>query len=160
MTTLPVSAIVVGERDRSDLGDVAELAASIKAVGLLHPVVVTASYELVAGGRRLAAVRSLGWTDVPVTIVTIDTVADALRAGMEENTCRKSLTLMEASRARQRRAELLAPKAAERKAQAPGAPQGAKVSPPKLGEETKRPSSDARTANRAIATAKGWTVTG
>lgn len=45
MTSLPLDAITVGERDRADLGDIAELADSIRAVGLLHPVVITASGE-------------------------------------------------------------------------------------------------------------------
>jgi hypothetical protein len=40
----------VNERDRSDLGDISELAASIAAVGLLHPVVITADNELITGG--------------------------------------------------------------------------------------------------------------
>ncbi|MGH8996030.1 MAG: ParB/RepB/Spo0J family partition protein [Acidimicrobiales bacterium] len=106
--------IRTGERDRIELGDIVELAASIDSVGLLHPVVVTADFELVAGERRLAAVRSLGWTEVPVTVVDLASAADVLRAEMDENTCRRSLSAYEASRARERRARVLAPKAAER----------------------------------------------
>ncbi|MFG2623238.1 ParB N-terminal domain-containing protein, partial [Streptomyces sp. NPDC048507] len=67
---LPLSDIRVGKRDREDLGDLAGLQASITAVGLLHPVVVTQDGDLVAGGRRLAAVTGLGWETVPVTVVT------------------------------------------------------------------------------------------
>jgi ParB family chromosome partitioning protein len=112
---VPIADIQIGERDRSDLGNVAELADSIKAVGLLHPVVVTASLELVAGGRRLAAVQSLGWTETPVTVVDLASASDVLRAELEENTCRKSLSPMEASFARERRARVLAPKVQENK---------------------------------------------
>lgn len=114
---IPVDEIKVGERDRADLGDLDELAASIQAVGLLHPVVITESRELVAGERRLAAVRQLGWTEVPVTVVDLSTAADALRAEADENTCRKPLTPYEASRARERRARILAPAAKERQDQ-------------------------------------------
>lgn len=114
---IPITQIQVGERDRSDLGDVPALAASITAVGLLHPVVVNATYELVAGERRLAAVRSLGWTEVPVTVVDLTTAADVLRAEADENTARKPLTPYEASRARERRSRVLALKAEERRAE-------------------------------------------
>lgn len=130
--TVPVQAIVVGERDREELGNISALAESIKAVGLLHPVVVTDSLTLVAGDRRLAAVKQLGWTQVPVTVVDLTTAADVLRAEADENTERKPLTPYEASRARQRRADVLAPVAAERKAHgstAPGRPKATGLKP-------------------------------
>jgi ParB family chromosome partitioning protein len=113
---VPVRAIVIGERDREDLGEVKALAASIAAVGLLHPVVVTQALALVAGGRRLAAVTQLGWTEVPVTVVNLETVAETLRAEADENTERKPLTPYEAARARERRARVLAEDAARRQA--------------------------------------------
>lgn len=116
MTTVPITQIKSPEvRDRQDLGNIDELAQSIAAVGLLHPVVVTADYVLIAGDRRLAAVKQLGWAEVPVTVVDITTAADALRAEADENTCRKGLTPFEASLARQRRATILAEDAARRK---------------------------------------------
>lgn len=108
-----VERIKVGERDRADLGDVQQLADSIAAVGLLHPVVITEFGELVAGERRLAAVRLLGWTTVPVTVVDLSSAGEVLQAEADENTCRKPLTPYEAARARERRARLLAPKAKE-----------------------------------------------
>lgn len=104
---ISVDAITIGERDRTDLGDLDDLAASIAEVGLLHPVVITEARELVAGGRRLAAVRKLGWTEVPVTVVNWFTVEKALRAEADENTCRKPLTPYEAARMRERRIEAL-----------------------------------------------------
>ncbi len=113
-TQLPLDSITAGERDRADFGNIRELAESIAAVGLLHPVVVTSSGELVAGGRRLAAVRELGWAEVPVTVVDLTTAAEVLRGEADENTCRKPLTPYEASRARERRARVLTPVAKER----------------------------------------------
>jgi ParB family transcriptional regulator, chromosome partitioning protein len=59
----------------------AELEASIRENGLLQPLVVRpagpnavpgADWELVAGERRLRAIRRLGWTDVPVVVREID----------------------------------------------------------------------------------------
>ena len=90
---LPIESISVGTRHRKDLGDIAGLARSITAVGLLHPVVVTADLLLVAGARRLAACRSLGWVTVPACIVDNLTEArDLLRAEAAENRERKQLT--------------------------------------------------------------------
>lgn len=77
MTHLALEAIVVGDRVRKDLGDLQRLADSIQRHGLLHPVVVTPDSRLIAGVRRLEAVRMLGWTEVPVTIIN---VADLLVA--------------------------------------------------------------------------------
>ena len=68
---VPIDRIVVGERVRKDLGDIKVLAASIKEVGLLHPIVVDADYRLIAGRRRLAACKSLGWKKIPVHIIPL-----------------------------------------------------------------------------------------
>ena len=85
--------IVVTGRFRSDLGDVSELADSIARVGLLHPLVITADRRLVAGARRLAACRQLGWTHAPVHVVAgLDDAAALLIAERDENTCRKAMT--------------------------------------------------------------------
>jgi 16S rRNA G966 N2-methylase RsmD len=89
---LQVDSIRVGERARKDLGDTDALARSIDKVGLLHPIVVTSDLLLVAGQRRLAAVRQLGWTHVPANIAA--DLNDALRfelASRDENTQRKDL---------------------------------------------------------------------
>jgi ParB/RepB/Spo0J family partition protein len=43
------------ERFRKELGDISELANSIKTKGQLQPIVVNEQMELIAGGRRLAA---------------------------------------------------------------------------------------------------------
>ncbi|WP_052390743.1 ParB N-terminal domain-containing protein [Streptomyces sp. NRRL B-24484] len=81
---VPGTAVVGGEHD---LGKLAE---AITAVGLLHPVVVTANLDLPAGGRHLALACFLGWTEVPVTVVDLTTAEEVLRAEWEENTCRNA----------------------------------------------------------------------
>jgi N6-adenosine-specific RNA methylase IME4 len=90
---LSIAAIRVGERHRKEMGDIDALARSISENGLLHPIVVSEKNELVAGARRLAACKKLGWSDVRVTVVNI---ADIARGEFAENIDRKDFTLSEA----------------------------------------------------------------
>lgn len=110
MSTLPVADIKVGKRHRRDLGDIAALAESLVEVGLLHPVVVTADHRLVAGARRLAAAKQLGWDEIDVTVAAnLSEAATLLRAESDENTCRKDFTATEAESLASAREALLAP---------------------------------------------------
>jgi hypothetical protein len=116
--------ILVTDRHRVDLGDVSALAESIKANGLMHPVVVTTEGRMIAGHRRLEACRSLGWTDIKVTF--IDGLIDAaqlLFMERDENTCRKDMTPSEKISLGRALEELERPKA--EKAQAEGRQRGA-----------------------------------
>jgi N6-adenosine-specific RNA methylase IME4 len=83
---LRTSQIKLGARHRRDLGDIESLARSISDVGLLHPIVVRSDDVLVAGERRLAAVRQLGWAEVPVTIIDLHEI---VRGEFAENSQRK-----------------------------------------------------------------------
>ncbi len=77
---LPVRAIAPNPfQPRRDFraADLAELAASIEVNGLLQAIVVRKSatgrtFELVAGERRLRAVKQLGWRDIPAQIRDVD----------------------------------------------------------------------------------------
>ena len=52
MTTRRIDEIVVGERHRRDLGDIASLAANVAELGLLlHPIVIRPDGTLIAGER-------------------------------------------------------------------------------------------------------------
>ena len=65
--TIPLSSIITKDRLRTTLGDIDSLASNISQNGLIHPVVVSRSgpnFTLVAGGRRLAAISSLGYTEL------------------------------------------------------------------------------------------------
>ena len=88
-----ISEIRVGERHRKDLGDIDALARSIAQIGLLHPVVVRPDGLLIAGERRLAACRRLGWDDVPTREIDLDAV---VRGEYAENACRKDFAPSEA----------------------------------------------------------------
>lgn len=86
-----------------DPEQLAELQASIRESGLLQPLVVrpfpaagpdTAEWELVAGERRLRAVRQLGWEEVPVVVRTMDDRAMLVLA-IVENVQRAGLSPLE-----------------------------------------------------------------
>jgi N6-adenosine-specific RNA methylase IME4/ParB-like chromosome segregation protein Spo0J len=83
-----IDKIQIGFRYRKDLGDLRSLADSIGEVGLLHPVVVTLEGRLIAGQRRLEACKSLGWIEIPVTVVDL---LQAARGEAHENFVRKDL---------------------------------------------------------------------
>ncbi len=71
--SIPVAEIRPNPRNpRRDVGDVAELAASIRAVGVLQPLVVTqvrGGWHLIDGHRRLAAAKLAGREAVPCVAV-------------------------------------------------------------------------------------------
>lgn len=118
-----IDKIVAVDRHRVALGDIEQLAASIKEVGLLHPIVVTPSGRLVAGFRRLEACRRLGRKRVPVTITTSLTDARALLvAERDENTCRLDMTPSEKVSLGRALEELERPRAKERQAHGQTAP--------------------------------------
>ncbi|MCZ6510060.1 MAG: MT-A70 family methyltransferase [Alphaproteobacteria bacterium] len=84
-----VADVIVRERHRKDMGDVAALARSIEDVGLLQPIVVTPDDVLIAGQRRLEAFKLLGRDDVSATVVPLE---DIVRGEFAENMARKAFT--------------------------------------------------------------------
>lgn len=90
------------DNPRDDLGDVEELADSIRSAGLLQPIVArqrAGALIVVAGHRRLAAVELLGW-DVVDVVVTRDMRPDEVLAAMIiENGQRRDLDPIEEARA-------------------------------------------------------------
>jgi ParB family transcriptional regulator, chromosome partitioning protein len=64
-----IDDIHIGERHRRDMGDIAGLATSIAEIGLLNPITVDGDGQLLAGARRLAACKMLGWKEIPVNVV-------------------------------------------------------------------------------------------
>lgn len=88
-----VAAILVErtERQRRELRNIDELAESIQRIGLINPIVVTRDGVLVAGERRLTAVRQLGWTHVPVQFVEDLSDYELQTIELEENIKRENL---------------------------------------------------------------------
>lgn len=90
---IAISDVQVEDRHRSDVGDLDSLAESLRELGQLQPIVVTADLRLIAGARRLAAARSLGWAEIEAKIAgDLTDAATLLRAERDENTCRKAFT--------------------------------------------------------------------
>jgi ParB family chromosome partitioning protein len=84
---------------RSVLGDadLAELADSIREHGLVQPIVVRARgdrYQLIAGQRRLAAARKLGWAQVPARVLDVEDRQMA-EIAIVENLQRRDLDALE-----------------------------------------------------------------
>jgi ParB family transcriptional regulator, chromosome partitioning protein len=84
-------------RSRFDDVTLAELAASIREVGILQPIVVRRTgqgYEVVTGERRLRAAKLAGLATVPVVLRDSDD-SDLLREALIENIHREDLNPIE-----------------------------------------------------------------
>ena len=99
--TLKLSQLQAGKyqpRTRMDEGSLYELAESIKAQGVMQPVLVrpvgSGRYEIIAGERRVRASKLAGLTEVPVLVRA---VADEAAAAMAliENIQREDLNPLE-----------------------------------------------------------------
>jgi ParB family chromosome partitioning protein len=108
MATLPVGAIQTGKyqpRTRMDEKALAELAASIRAQGLMQPLLVRPvgrdQYELIAGERRWRAAQIAGLAEVPVLIREVADNA-ALAMALIENIQREDLNPIEEAAGLQR----------------------------------------------------------
>lgn len=104
----PIASIVVGERRREDMGDIDALARSLEQYGLIQPIVIDDAGMLVAGGRRLAAAQSLGWTHIDCRPFGTLSEVERQEIELEENLQRKDLTPYERSKTLVRLAEAAA----------------------------------------------------
>jgi ParB family chromosome partitioning protein len=104
-TTLPLSDMVPGmyqPRTRMDEGALYELAESIKAQGIMQPILVrklsdgpnAGKYEIIAGERRFRASRLAGLNEVPVLVRDVPNEAAAAMA-LIENIQREDLNPLE-----------------------------------------------------------------
>ena len=115
--------IVVGQHFRKKLTGMDSLKASLERVGLLHPLLVKPAnedgkHELVAGFRRLNAIRELGGGEIACRIPNdIDDAREYLEMERDENEEREPLTPSEAVALGEALEALEAPKAAERQAE-------------------------------------------
>lgn len=97
MANIRIDEIDYSGRSRKQMGDINALAASIEAVGLLHPVVITSDKKLIVGRRRIEAFKKLGREEIPANVAkNIDELTLLLRAEADENTCREPHTPEEA----------------------------------------------------------------
>lgn len=85
------------DNPRKNIGDVTDLAASIKTNGLLSPLSVVPNgerYRVIAGHRRLAACKQAGTGAVPCFVLDLDPLQQ-LEAMVTENCQREQLTTLE-----------------------------------------------------------------
>jgi len=110
VATLPLGAIQPGKyQPRTKMGEEAlkELAASIRAQGLMQPLLVRpvggagGRYEIIAGERRWRASQLAGLTEVPVLVREVPDEA-ALAMSLIENIQREDLNAMEEAAGLQR----------------------------------------------------------
>ena len=89
---IPIEDIKVKKRIRKDLGDIGALADSMKKFGQISPILITDKNVLIAGGRRLEAARTLGWTSINAVIAEIPDELSKLEYELEENSQRRNFS--------------------------------------------------------------------
>jgi ParB family chromosome partitioning protein len=101
VTTLPISALQPGKyqpRSRMDQEALNALAASIKAQGIMQPILVRpvggGNHEIIAGERRWRAARIAGLGSVPVLVRDVPD-QQALAVALIENIQREDLNALE-----------------------------------------------------------------
>ena len=87
-----ISEIKIKRRVRKDLGDLEPLKDSLRRYGLLNPVTIDSQYNLIAGERRLAAAKAIGWTSINAVIINNVSPLTKLELELEENNQRKEFT--------------------------------------------------------------------
>ncbi len=97
-------------RRRIESADLADLADSIRAKGILQPIIVRAipkvagSFEIIAGERRWRAAQAAQLTEVPVIVIEADD-REALAFAIIENVQRADLNAIEEAMAYERLAQ-------------------------------------------------------
>ena len=108
LRTLPVDALAPGKyqpRKTMDDGKLAELAESIRAQGVIQPIVVRdlggKRYEIIAGERRWRATRLAGLAEIPAVVREVDD-RTVVAMALIENIQREDLNPLEEATALQR----------------------------------------------------------
>ncbi|MDH7453721.1 ParB/RepB/Spo0J family partition protein [Luteimonas composti] len=108
LRSLPVDALRSGKyqpRRQWDAAKLTELAESIKAQGVIQPIVVRAlpdrTYEIIAGERRWRASKEAGLAEVPVVVREVDD-RTVVAMALIENIQREDLNPLEEAQALQR----------------------------------------------------------
>lgn len=106
MDELSIDQVLVKDRVRKDFGNLDELCDSIRALGLIQPIVVTRDLQLIAGERRLRALKKIGVTAlVHASHFIFNDEQDPLHIAameIEENVKRKELSWQEGILAKKR----------------------------------------------------------
>ncbi|MBB3344719.1 ParB/RepB/Spo0J family partition protein [Luteimonas sp. S4-F44] len=108
LRTLPIDALTAGRyqpRKHWDADKLTELAESIRAQGVIQPIVVRElpdrTYEIIAGERRWRASKQAGLADVPVVVRNVED-RTVVAMALIENIQREDLNPLEEAQALQR----------------------------------------------------------
>ena len=102
-----IEKIVVPDSRREIVADkVAELVESIREIGLLNPITITNSLQLIAGAHRLEACKQLGWDIIACSVIEGDSLHLEL-AEIDENLIRNDLDAISIGELAIRRDEIL-----------------------------------------------------
>lgn len=96
-----IDQIIISERVRKELGDIADLAQDITARDLILPIVISDDFELRDGYRRLEACKSLGWTHIPARFYSDLDHFERLEIEINANVKRKAFEWEELAKAYQ-----------------------------------------------------------
>jgi N6-adenosine-specific RNA methylase IME4 len=83
---------ISGAEFNRDPGDLKSLKRSIEENGLITPLACTPDGKLLAGRRRFAVLKQLGWRKAPFLVITPEDETHAFRIMLDENVERKPLT--------------------------------------------------------------------
>lgn len=125
-----------------------QLAESIREVGLMHPIVIDREHNLVAGRRRLAAVKLLGWKKIPATVISTPDDYHRELGTIDENLVRSDLTTLERAERLARRQEIY--KALGKRGFTPESAKLARVTPRSVQHEVQIAQKISRVAKAAI----------
>ncbi len=101
---IDISEIIIPKSHREPKR-VESLAESIKHVGQINAIIVRDDMQLIAGGRRLAACKLLGLTEIVASILSVSDI-DAELMEIDENLERHELTVLQRGEQMARRKEL------------------------------------------------------
>ncbi|ANM47004.1 chromosome partitioning protein ParB [Staphylococcus phage vB_SauS_IMEP5] len=90
-----IGKVRIGKRIRKEYGDITSLANDIREQGLINPPVVTPDYELIAGERRLRALKKLDYKQIEVRVMSVENYEHQLKIEISENEERKEFTYSE-----------------------------------------------------------------
>ena len=86
---IDIKNIKIGERLRKEMGDIQELADSIKEQTLLQAIGINENNELIFGLRRIKAAKLLGWEQIDARVVNVTSL---IEGEITENEIRKDFT--------------------------------------------------------------------
>lgn len=93
-----ISELKIGNRIRTNPGDLIALRDSMRRLGLLQPILIDSKYNLIAGFRRLESAKMLGWESIEARLIETRDKKERLLIEADENTTRRDFSPEEMGR--------------------------------------------------------------